>query len=526
MRPLPILVSPAESLTRLSWLFSHLQQAYPVRFAGPGKDSEPETPRMIFADTGRYDVPSGCRALVYALGPTADACSQQISFTRSVLLDRRLHGRTLEERSLAPLLPLDEPGDVLALAGGRPVWVHRATGEGALDVVRLPGTNGLSRTMLWDNLQQYRFFFLLTLVHFLYSILREKGWSPPALRASLVVDDPNLRSRSYGYLRYPEVVRAARKHRFHLSVAVSPVDFPATSPGMADLFRRNRDILSLSIHGNNHTRRELLRPATEQAALPMLSQMMRRVEAFEKRFDLPVCRVVVPPNEMCSAAVLRVLRRYPVDAVMVTRPLPWLPGDRWTHEADPNDGMLCWQPADFVEGGSPIIRRSSIPNNMVFRAFLNQPVIRYHHHGRFAGTMEYPLAAAAEINSLGDVQWLSLGEIARSNFVTRRDGSVLEVRPFSRHVTVPISEDITTLQVDTSHMGAEEMLMTVDGERPAGPEIMRGTYAVKPGTSAEIRFVHRSPVNYSAAPLKRTPLTAFAHRRLGEALDRLKLRTS
>jgi hypothetical protein len=172
----------------------------------------------------------------------------------------------------------------------------------------------------------------------------------------------------------------------------------------------------------------------------------------------------------------------------------------------------------------PVIRRSAIPDNVVFRAFLSQPIIRYFHHGRFSGAMESPLAAAADINALGDVHWMSLGEIARSNYACRCEGNLLVVRPFSRRILVAIPHGVSTLQVDTSLVRAEGMLLVVGGSRPVDVNGLSETYSVSPGSPVDIALHHGGPVSYQAGVSRRTPFAALVHRRLGEALDRMKVR--
>ena len=66
------------------------------------------------------------------------------------------------------------------------------------------------------------------------------------------------------------------------------------------------------------------------------------------------------------------------------------------------------------------------------RAFLDHPVVLYGHHEDLAGGLE-PLARAAEaVNRLGDVHWMSMGDIAphqlRSAHERRRASSCARSR--------------------------------------------------------------------------------------------------
>jgi|WetSurMetagenome_2_1015567.scaffolds.fasta_scaffold102260_1 hypothetical protein len=527
MHPVSITVSPPSFRSRLDWLLSHLEKAYPVTFVAAEIGRQGDCAGAIVFQDGEVPLPVvRGSAIVYALDLPSTPAAQSITFTADPAVDRRLQGRLLVERSLGPLRPLSIPGSsALATCSGAPVWVRSVSAEGQTDIVRLPGLEGLSPTMLWDNLQEHRFFFLLTLVHYLRPILADSGWVPPPLRAAFVVDDPNLRTTEYGGFGFADVARAARENRFHVSVAIPPIDFPVTSRKVAGLVGRNPDVLSLSIHGNNHPRQELLRVSDEAEALATACQMLRRVERFEQQYHVPVSRVVVPPYELCSREALRAFCRLPFDAVVTTRPFPWLPPDTWMEGGGSGDALLCWLPGDFVAGGMPVIRRSSIPNNMVFRAFLDQPVIRYFHHAQFSGPMEEPLRAAAEINAMGDVQWVSLEEIALSNFEIRRSGTSMTIRPYSRRIHVPVPGGTEAVRIDLPDGVGEGDSCTINGVPVAWSGDGAPPMQVEPGSTLEVRLVRGDAVDHRVIPdLVLPPFRALLHRRASELIDRLHLR--
>jgi hypothetical protein len=86
----------------------------------------------------------------------------------------------------------------------------------------------------------------------------------------------------------------------------------------------------------------------------------------------------------------------------------------------------------------PIIHRQRTTRDFLFNAWLGHPLIMYCHHDDFAGGYGWLCDMATMINRLGDVAWQSLGEIARSNVLVRRDGTTLWVHPYSRHADVLI----------------------------------------------------------------------------------------
>src|SRR5437588_776228 len=84
---------------------------------------------------------------------------------------------------------------------------------------------------------------LLALVHFLREVSAEHRWTPPPLRASFIVDDPNLHWPSYGFLRYRELVAHADAHGYHVALATVPLDGWFAHPAAARLLRERADRL-------------------------------------------------------------------------------------------------------------------------------------------------------------------------------------------------------------------------------------------------------------------------------------------
>jgi hypothetical protein len=152
---------------------------------------------------------------------------------------------------------------------------------------------------------------------------------------------------------------------------------------------------------------------------------------------------MMPPHGMASRHVTRALAGLPFDALCAIHPLPW------TDEPPTGAPLVNWWPAQFVEGCAviPRIPLCSSAADIALRAFIDHPVVLYGHHDDLAGGLE-PLAAAAEIvNGLGDVQWMSPGEIALTNAATRFDGGTVSVRPFARRITVQLPQSARAVRV-------------------------------------------------------------------------------
>jgi hypothetical protein len=272
-------------------------------------------------------------------------------------------------------------------------------------------------------------------VHFLRQVLGADGWRLPPLRASYVIDDPNLHWTSYGFLNYGELAAHAARHSYHVGLATVPLDGWLVDRRAASVLAKNARVLSLLVHGNDHGAAELGRLSTDAEAQSAIAQGLRRIAALEHRCGVNVDRVMVPPHEACSEAALRAMFRLGIEAACITRPYPWRDG------LPASTPLAGWHPAELVAGGLPVLPRCPLDaprEDLALRAMLGQPLILYGHHRDFAQGLDILAQAASEINGLGDVQWGSLGWIARGSYSTRPFGDVLLVRMHARRIAVEV----------------------------------------------------------------------------------------
>jgi hypothetical protein len=498
-----VAISPPAALASRRRLFAVLEAALPVRFEAreigawdgaaaavlfetePPSDSRIPTFSALFSES---EVPGEPRLVDFGVAQ----------------VDRRLQGQSLAER-YGPREKMmgGEGATVLAAAGADPVWLvrgraHLAT---ATPAELAPGEP------LRERLRGGRFLALLPLLHFLRTVSADAGWAAPPLRASFILDDPNLHRPSYGHVRYDELRRAA-ENRFHVAIAMVPLDGWFAHQATARLFREHSQHLSILVHGNDHIARELARPADDEEALRVAAQALRRIEAFEQRTRVSVARLMTPPHGRCSEPSMRALLRTGFEAACVSRPYPWL-------DRPPADRPLAgWGPADFVAGGFPVLPRYPLGgpwDEVVLRAFLDQPLIPYGHHDDLAPGPEAIADAAAGIERLGEVQWLPPGEIARSNVALRQEGNELHVLLFARRARLTIPEGIERVvpHLPGSH---DEPRAEIGLE----PQPVRG-----PGT-VEIELVRRDavdPASVDDRPWRPWPL---ARRFLTEGRDRIQ----
>jgi hypothetical protein len=510
-----VAVHPAAALHARPRLFATLAAAFPVEFrpggapAGAAAEIHLTPPDRLAA---RPITAADPRVLVVGDQPWFGASADEVAFGDGV--DRRLRGLTVTD-------PLDGPepdhghGEkVLAHRRQRAVWTRTeepAVVERVASVLPELGPDQSLRALLFE-----RPLAMVALVGLLREVCAADLPAPPPLRAAYVFDDPNLRWRSYGYIDFGRLLAHADEHHYHAAMAMIPLDAGRQHRATVDLFRARPDRLSVVMHGNNHLSRELLRLDDRSAALASAAQAVRRAESFEARNGLPMDRVMMPPHGMCSASSAAALAAVGFDALSAIHSLPWL-------ERPPADRPLAgWEPAEFAAGCAVIPRLplGVATWELALRAFLDQPLVVYGHHNDLAAGLGPLAETAAAINSLGPVEWCSLGEIAAGNASTRLEDGVLRVRPYSHRLRLSVPADASAVTVEAPRQDADRFAGWSLGDDPAGafgePTAIGSAEAV----TIHLRPAERVDPGTVAAP--GTPIWPLVRRTATETRDRLQ----
>jgi hypothetical protein len=509
-----------------------LEGAFPVRFEGRENGSSPSGLSAVVELGGEEQAAaasSGGLPALALLAPEEDSAAATAAQTLidTPELDQRLRGASLPDTRLATALQLGADlgeiggAHVLAHCGEEPTWAR----AGGLEKALLAPAELKEDEALRERLCDGRSAALLPLVSFLRRLTAAIGWQPPPARASLLFDDPNLHWSSYGYLKLPELARHAREHRYHVALATVPLDGWLASRAATRALEQSGGAISLLVHGNDHNGGELGRQATEVDGLRLAAQAQRRVGAFERRTGIAIDRVMVPPHEECSEGAVHGLLRSGFEAITMTRPFPWLaqPPSSWLSRPSEAGPLVGWHPADFA-GRLPVLLRHPIVTRdapeLVLRAFLDQPLILYGHHEDVATGLDVLAAAVEDVNRLRETRWCSLGEIAAGNFESRREGSELSIRPYSRRVRVEIPDGVEQLRVELpdAHPGSEGERIVVDGR----PLQLEEPLNVTPGASLELRLDAVDSTDVQAVPSPPINPLALARRALGEGRDRVR----
>ncbi len=512
-----ISVAPASEFEKRSRLFNAFERAFPVRFAGGHPADGPACDGAIFLGVKPDDGDAlPFLAMNAAAGDRRE--SRWIEFLDVPEVDRRLRGRRLVDRQLGGLgsCPGGPQVQVLALSDGQPVWARHRSGTGGW-AASLPGELGAHET-LRDRLRETSFFSLLPMVQFLREVTRGLALEPPPLRAAFLFDDPNLHGRSYGHMRFPELAAHAQEHGYHVSCATIPLDGWWVNPRAAEIFRRHQARLSLCMHGNNHTYHELAAPGSLDASLALVSQALRRVWRLERTSGCSVDRIMVAPHCVCGQTTMRAMGLLGQEAICISRPYPWL------EHAPSDDPLAQWGIGDVVEG-LPVIPRWPLAwsdDDIVFRSYLDQPLVLYGHHDDLAPGLNVLAARAEMVNSLGEVTWCRLREISRTNLLKRSEGSTLHVRLVSRRVRVevPAGVDIIRLdgpfQWDAEEIRADGGTVLVDRAIELSPEVSRV------GAVVEISVHPRDARDPANIPSPRFSVRPWIRRALTESRDRVR----
>jgi hypothetical protein len=510
-------VVPGAESARRPRLLRALEQAFPLRFVDrePG-DWNGLDGALVFGV--RADAPDSLPCLVLE-ADTASTDGGLIDLGTSVDLDPLLRGRALrdeEEGGGRGVAVAD--GVVYASRERTPVW-GRPAGS-ATELAAVPPPELGEDESLRDLLRPGRFLAALPLLHFLRRLTAADAWSLPPLRAAFQIDDPNLHWTSYGHISYPELARDATERNYHVAMAMVPLDGWYAHRGAVRLFRERADRLSLLMHGNDHVKSELGQRSVETGRR-LVAQALRRIAAFERKSRLEVSRVMVAPHGECSDELMVAMGLTSVEALCIEWPYWWRRG------REPLTGPLSgWEPGDFLVGGLPILPRHPMTSNtdeLLFRALLGGPIVMTGHQDELAGGLDVLRSAAGFVNALGDVRWMSLGAIAASNYATRREGSTLRLRPYSRFVRAQVPDGVDTLVVElpSSHESTDqETLLIGGGARTVSPF---APTPVEPG-AVDVRLWRIGAREADAIPAPAWRPWPLVRRVLVESRDRLSAR--
>jgi hypothetical protein len=436
-------------------------------------------------------------------------------------LARCLQGRTFRDQSVTRIHRLTRgTGEQALITKGEDVlWICMPAGQSFLHRTALRPPDLRQDEYLYQYFQRDNCMRLLPLLHF----VRDVGpWKRPRLRACLMFDDPNLHWRTYGYINFAQLVDHARAHNYHAAFATVPFDGWYVHRATAALFRANQDRLSLLIHGNDHTYAELARDYVNGDSLALAAQALRRIEKLEQRSGFEVSRVMAAPHGGCSAQMANSLAQVGFEAATISR---W---SLMNYNRTKWYSTIGLNIAEFLGDAFPIIPRFKLAYerevDIYLAALMEKPIIVVGHHDDLRDGLGIMADFAQRINSVGDVSWVDMKDMARSNFCQRAEGDALHVKMYSRRIQVIVPEGIAKVVVHRPWLGkghVEQLQWRVNrGPWETGSSSV-DSIATHPGQDLEIRTM--MPNAWSAADIS-SPSRSFwpaARRGFCELRDRL-----
>ena len=512
MPDVEFVVAPPHALAERPRLFEAIGRLCETRFvpASTARSGSSVAGRIEFGESLQEAQTGSVPTLVLLDAPAAPG---DVFLQNAGEVPRPFWGRTISDSALR-VLPPESAGrsqSVLARSTtGHPVWTQLAPSHFAAPAPSELGEDEALRSRLRPG----RFSDVLPLLAFVGQHAKT-DWTAPQASASFIIDDPNLHAMRYGFVHFRHLAQDAEENGYHVSFATIPLDLWWASQKAVRLFCESSHLLSLLVHGNDHVFRELDRTQSDRERAEFLAEALRRVDRFERRYGVPIARVMAPPHGACSHETAVGLLRAGFEALCISRTHPWL-------DAPPAGDVLAGsRPVHLVDDEFPLLLRYHIRQDrdeLAFRAFLGQPLIVYGHHDDLAKGPAILAETAAYIDDLGPVRWSSLDRIARSRFCSRHDGTCLVVRPQTRLVEVAISPTVDAISIDLPSDGPHGAVVVSTGcESFSGP----GPHPVAGGT-VTISVRHPSSAGVPAADgSRRFAPWPVVRRALTETRDRL-----
>lgn len=444
-----------------------------------------------------------------------------VRFSDDAEVPSPFRGRSLTAKVAEPIreLHVSDADKILATSEYGPVWL--VTRESLSKKYRTCLSLPLSSTLL-DVMNGDCAVAMLPLLHFLREVCRDGMFELPPLRACFIFDDPNLHWPQYGFVKYPEIAAHAKKENYHVSFATIPLDMWFAHAPTVEIFRNHADRLSLCVHGNDHTKRELAEDYAQSSRIALLRQAIQRTERLERKTGLPVSRVMVPPHGACLEDMLAEMGGCGFESACISHgSLVALNGDKaWTKN-------LGYLPSELIRGFPVMPRWAMIgwsAQTMLWAAYLGQPLILRGHHQDLKGGIEVLDEFARLINSLGNVAWANMADLSRMNYQSRVEGATCRLKPMGRKIVFRVPEGVTNLIVEGVGDGGHEewQVTSVDGKTQKVRQLNHLT--LTPGTMNRllVEACDFQP-QLSEPTSRRTPVQAVVRRLLTEARDRLKM---
>ena len=223
--------------------------------------------------------------------------------------------------------------------------------------------------------------------------------------ACLIIDDPLLKP-TYGCIDYTKLLNEMKEHNFFTEIAFIPWNYKRSDPKTVRLFAENPDYFAICVHGCNHTKNEF--GQTDHNELVALSSTaLWRMEQHKNLTGLSYDPVIVFPQGRFSSVAMKALKELGYFAAFNS-------GLKATDIKNPIGPVEYLKPSTFIYHDFPLfLRRYPHEREMFVQDIKNgRPVIIVEHHGAFRNGYKSITDLVDWINSIGNIKWTSLLNIA------------------------------------------------------------------------------------------------------------------
>lgn len=505
-----------------------LEQVFPIRFKFGGETGAASVASILNAAPPEPLISKaeahGANLVVPVVPPVQGAALTeiQVRFSGDEAVPFPFRGRTLKCKvaNLPVALNLVAGEKALLTAEQGVLWSQTQVGgvtvfRSAFALPEIPASGNLH-----DVLNGDRFLEMLPLLHFLRMVTGHYSWQRPPVRAQFMFDDPNLHWPTYGLVDYQELAARAKRENYHVSFATVPLDAWYTNRRTAALFREQSEQLSLCIHGNDHTKRELAQAYSPAQRIALLQQAISRIERLEQGSGVAVSRVMVPPHGACSHEMLGEIPGSGFESACISH------GSLRSHNRQRSwTASLGYHPVSVI-AGCPVLPRwgfvGTTENTILLAAYLDQALVLRGHHQDLKDGIELLDEFARVINGLGAVQWGSMTDISRKSYYSIQEQDTLRLRPWVHRISCRNSAGLRRIAVEdpTGSFSGSWRLISVNGI--AMSIAVREVDLLAQIPEGQMIF-EQAPAPSLGAKVKRPiPATAFARRVLTEGRDRLQ----
>jgi hypothetical protein len=169
--------------------------------------------------------------------------------------------------------------------------------------------------------------------------------------------------------------------------------------------------------------------------------------------------------------------------------------------------------------GLPVFHRTSTREiDIRLSAFLGHPIVIATHHQDCASNFALIEKLANMVNGISAVRWMPIETISRTNYASRFDKGVLQVKLFTRRAEIPLPEDAVTLMLQSSPFSQEA---SIDLRKEMSGDTGICQYRIS-NNVLHIFFPPKEYVDYKQVGPMKPGLWPITRRLLVETRDRVK----